>query len=849
MNSLKRTAFFFAIVLTTLSALPVFGQSRSGKSNPINWSSDGSQLWFTRKQGNQKQFIVVDVKTRSKSPAFDHQAVAKSLSQQLEKEIAADDLPINQLFFGDSENDWFLQVGKQYFSLDSKTSKLNVIERPSKISKQPRLFRPARQGYNGEATDLVIENQTDKTIALFWLDPRNREVDYGSVKPNEKWQQNTYAGHVWVIKVDGKLKGCYETKSNDHLVIDDEILENVKRESSRRPRRSTRRSRGNFSDRVSPDRKWDATVRDHDLWLKANKADGSKATESKGTRLTDYGTKLRTFQRIGSGTRWSKPSDDSDRGDFHWSPDSKHLVAYQTKRVDEPRVHYVESTPKDGLQPKLRSYQYPKPGDELLVQTLHLFSVNSGKEIPVSDELFANPFWTRFLGWSESGESFRLLYNQRGHQVMRLLEVTAATGKVKTIIEEKSDTFIQYSDRGKSVFEELTNEEILWASERSGWNHLYRFNRKTGDLINAVTKGDWNVKRILEIDREKKLIQFVAVGVHEDQDPYHEHLCSVNFDGTNFRILTDGDGTHSVEFIQDQKYFIDTYSRVDMAAVKELRETKTGDLIVELGRQDTKRLFGNRRLTERFVAKGRDGKTDIWGIIHWPRDFDPNKKYPVVENIYAGPHDHHVPKSFRARYGHQLRIADAGMIVVQIDGMGTAWRSKAFHDVCFKNLRDAGFPDRIAWMKAAAETFPQMDITRVGIYGGSAGGQNAMAALLWHNDFYKVAVADCGCHDNRMDKIWWNEQWMGWPVDKSYVENSNKENANLLKGNLMLTVGELDQNVDPATTTQVIHELIKHDKDFEFVLIAGKGHGAGESPWAAKKRLNFLKRHLKVDGQ
>ena len=293
---------------------------------------------------------------------------------------------------------------------------------------------------------------------------------------------------------------------------------------------------------------------------------------------------------------------------------------------------------------------------------------------------------------------------------------------------------------------------------------------------------------------------------------------------------------------------------MDQASVKELRDSDTGALIAILQEQNTQKLFGSRRLTERFVAKGRDGVTDIWGIIHWPKNFDPGKQYPVVENIYAGPHSHHVPKSFRTRYGSRHAIADAGMIVVQIDGMGTAWRSKAFHDLCYKNLRDAGFPDRIAWIQAAAEKYPQMDLQRVGIYGGSAGGQNALAALLWHNDFYKVAVADCGCHDNRMDKIWWNEQWMGWPIDASYSENSNMENAHLLKGDLMLLVGELDRNVDPASTIQVVRQLIKHGKDFEFVLVAGAGHGAAETAWGSKKRLNFLKRSLQVqapegDGQ
>ena len=216
----------------------------------------------------------------------------------------------------------------------------------------------------------------------------------------------------------------------------------------------------------------------------------------------------------------------------------------------------------------------------------------------------------------------------------------------------------------------------------------------------------------------------------------------------------------------------------------------------------------------------------------------------MVENIYAGPQGFFTPKAFQTRYGHQQRIADMGMIVVQCDGMGTAGRSKAFHDVCWRNLRDAGFPDRIAWIKAAAEKFPAMDLSRVGIYGGSAGGQNAMGALLWHNDFYKVAVADCGCHDNRMDKIWWNEQWMGWPVGKEYEENSNAVNAHLLKGKLMLIVGELDSNVDPASTMQVVGALQKADKDFDLVIIVGSNHGAAESPYGSRRRAEFLARNL-----
>jgi dipeptidyl aminopeptidase/acylaminoacyl peptidase len=248
-------------------------------------------------------------------------------------------------------------------------------------------------------------------------------------------------------------------------------------------------------------------------------------------------------------------------------------------------------------------------------------------------------------------------------------------------------------------------------------------------------------------------------------------------------------------------------------------------------------------LPEPFAAKGRDGKTDIFGVIYRPSHFSPKKKYPVVEAIYAGPHGQFVPKDFGAFHGPQ-RLAELGFIVVQIDGMGTNWRSKAFHDVCWKNLKDAGFPDRIAWMQAAAIKYPFMDLFRVGIYGGSAGGQNAMRAVLDHADFYKAAAADCGCHDNRMDKVWWNEAWMGWPVDESYAKNSNVTDAHKLGGKLLLTVGMLDRNVDPSSTMQVVDALIKADKDFEFIAFPSGGHGAGGSPYGTRRREEFFVQHL-----
>jgi dipeptidyl aminopeptidase/acylaminoacyl peptidase len=382
-------------------------------------------------------------------------------------------------------------------------------------------------------------------------------------------------------------------------------------------------------------------------------------------------------------------------------------------------------------------------------------------------------------------------------------------------------------------------------SERDGWCHLWLYNSKTGKVKNQITKGQWPVREVLQVDEATKEIWFLASGLREKEDPYHEHLCRVNFDGSGFKQLTSGDGNHRVEFSPNRNFFIDTCSRADMPPVMELRRSSDGGLVCDLEKVDASALLAaGWTMPERFVAKGRDGQTDIHGVIVKPSNFDPAKKYPIVENIYAGPHGAFAPKEFSRLMGHHA-IAELGFIVVQMDGMGTNHRGKAFHDVCWKNLKDAGFPDRKLWIKEAAKTRPWMDLSRVGIYGGSAGGQNAMRALLDHHDFYHVAVADCGCHDNRMDKIWWNEQWMGWPVDESYVKSSNKEDAHKLQGHLLLIVGELDTNVDPASTTQVVAALQKAGKGFDFMPIAGTGHGAAETPYGSRLRMEFLVRHLK----
>lgn len=568
----------------------------------------------------------------------------------------------------------------------------------------------------------------------------------------------------------------------------------------------------------SPDGKLTAFTKEYNVWLRDTKTKEETQLSTDGTAEDSYGRVI-------------------------WAPDSKRLIAIKTKAGGDRRVTLVESSPRDQLQPKTSTYAYLKPGDPIPLPKPHLFDVANRKEIVVADTLFPNPWSVGYERWSDDGKRFYFVYNQRGHTVMRLLAVEAATGKVTAVINEECDTFFDYSNKLYVRFLD-GGKDVLWMSERDGWNHLYLVNLATGEA-KVVTSGKWVVRGVERVDDKTREVWFRALGVHPDQDPYHVHYCRINLDGTGFTTLTDGDGTHSAEFSPDRKYFIATYSRVDLPPVTELRRASDGKKVTDLEKADAAALLKTGwRYPERFTAKGRDGETDIHGYIVRPSNFDPAKKYPVIEHIYAGPHDHHVRKSFNPAPSEQ-RMAELGFIVVKIDGMGTNWRSKAFHDVCWKNLGDSGFPDRVKWIKAAAEKHTEMDLSKgVGIFGGSAGGQSSTRAMLAHGDFYKVAVSDCGCHDNRMDKIWWNELWMSWPVGPHYAEQSNVTQAHKLTGKLMLVVGELDNNVDPSSTMQVANALIKADKDFDLLIVPGAGHGAAESPYGNRRRMDYFVRHL-----
>ena len=555
---------------------------------------------------------------------------------------------------------------------------------------------------------------------------------------------------------------------------------------------------------------------------------------------------------------------------IQWSPDSRYVAVNRIRPIEKRFVYYVESSPADQLQPILHKQEYAKPGDELAQKTPYIFEVATGKAVTPEPALIANQYNLTTPQWCQDSHAVRFEYNQRGHKLYRIYEM-AVGGDTRTLIEEREEKYVRYSNNFRRDL--YGDSLILWLSERDGYPHLYLFDTrlsprppyKGGSRIHrkqssstsrsdhslpyreggvrVLTSGPWCVRKVLHVDEEKGFIIFTANGRNPNEDPYHIHYYRIGLDGKGLIDLTPEPAHHNARFNSDYTAFIDTYSTVDSAPVTKVRSLTPIDEAVLSHADITPLLSEGWTAPEVFVAPGRDGKTPMWGIIQRPSNFDPTKRYPIIEYIYSGPGDSYVPKSFLPYNNYTTALAELGFIVVQLDAMGTSNRGKKFEEVCYKNLKDAGFPDRIAWIKAAARKYSYMDIDRVGIYGCSAGGQESTAAVLFHGDFYKAAYSACGCHDNRMDKIWWNEQWMGYPVDSSYIECSNVENAYRLERPLMLVVGELDDNVDPASTMQVADALIKANKPFELVVIPGAHHTVGEA-YGEHKRFDFFVKNL-----
>ncbi len=807
----------------------------------LHWMGDDDRrLWFRQQTSlDSHRFVLVDTEQGSLHDAFDHQRLANALSERTQTTLSPQQLPLRQLdFAADVSSVAFAYAGKTWhYDLVSET--LETAEESFADTGLPPLRRLHASRSGGQSSNITFINERDHDVVLMWLDLQGQLQRYASVPAGQRYDQHTFEHHVWLV-TDPQQQPLTAVEASAQSAEFRITPEATAPQPLAAP--AARRSRPSRGGNTSPDRRSRILLDGDNVVLQRaaqTATDESETDESE----TEGGAHSNRFVVGVSETLVVPDGQGRFGGRMFWAPDSKYCMLLRTTEVQQRQVTMVDSAPDDQLQPRVEQFGYTKPGDPLERSHLYLCDIEAGTLQAIDDTLFDNPFSLNRFEWKADSSAFRFIYNQRGHQRLSVIEVEPRTALPRVVVENTSSTFVDYA--GKQFLQFLdSRDELIWMSERDGWNHLYLIEQSSGETIRQLTQGEWVVRGVERVDPETRTVWVSAGGFYPDQDPYQRHLLRISMDDAQVTPLTAGDGDHQWEYSPTGKWVIDRYSRVDMPPVTELRRSDDGTLVCTLSTADWSPLLETGwRAPEPFVAKGRDGTTDIYGVIVRPHDFDPDQQYPVLESIYAGPHSAFVPKSFGLHRG-LADLADLGFVVVKIDGMGTSHRSKAFHDVCWKNLADSGFPDRIAWLRSAAETYPQLDLTRVGIWGGSAGGQSALGALLNHGDFYHAAVADCGCHDNRMDKIWWNELWMGWPVGPHYADQSNVTRAHQLRGDLMLTVGELDHNVDPASTMQVVDALIKADKDFELVVFPGRDHGAGESAYGKRRRADFFVRKL-----
>jgi len=592
----------------------------------------------------------------------------------------------------------------------------------------------------------------------------------------------------------------------------------------------------------SPDGKWIAFVRDHDLYVRS-------VESGREVRLTDDGERDRAYATpVPSPTLMVRERTETPAMDplVFWSPDSRRLATYRIDTRGAGTLSMVQHAPPDRVRPRHYTYFYPLPEDSVLpTGDLFLFAVDDWAPVrvpiaPVVMQYYNAPARPR---WSEDGARLSLIVTDRGYTRRQVLEIDGATGAPRLVLEEAGEPYVDVY--GGTMLRTLAGGDVIWGSERDGWTHLYLYDGASGAIRRQLTTGPWVVRDLAHVDDDTGTLLFVAAGREAGRDPYLRHLYRTDLTGRAPRLLTPENADHDVAVSPTGTYVVDTYSRPDIEPVSVLRRARDGAVVLELERADASRLLATGwRRPEPFAATARDDSTDIYGLLWWPSTFDSTKRYPVVEQIYTGPHGFFVPKTFSAYRSTAQAIAELGFVVVQVDGLGTNGRGKTFHLWSWKNLGDGGLPDHIAALRQLAERYDFLDLTRVGIYGHSAGGYDAAHAMLTHPEFYKVAVSSAGNHDHRMDKAVWNTQWMGWPIGDHYRAQSNVTLAGNLQGKLLLAAGDVDENVPVSATLQLVNALIEANKDFDLLILPNQTHNLGRHAYFQRRRWDFFVTHL-----
>jgi len=598
---------------------------------------------------------------------------------------------------------------------------------------------------------------------------------------------------------------------------------------------------------LSPDKKLGAFIRDWNLWVR-DMATGAE------TQLTTDGVKDYGYATDNAG--WQH----SDAAILLWSPDSTKIATFQQ---DQRKTGEMYLVPVTNSHPTLKAWKYPLVGDkdvtmiervviDVPTKRLVRFKMppDQHRSTLCDDVACRGSGWVD-VEWSPDDSHIAFVSTSRDHKQEWLRIADTASGEVREVMSETAPKFYE-SGNGKVNWHYLPkSNEILWFSERDDWGNLYLYDLTTGQLKNQITHGPGNVTQVLYVDEKTRTVYFVGVGKERDRDPYFEHFYSVHFDGTGLKLLTPENADHNIKVSNDGRYFVDSYSTPTEPQTTVVRNSD-GKTVMEVAKQDISKLLANGWVAPIPIkVKARDGKTALYGFMFKPSKFDASKKYPIINNVYPGPQIGSCGnREFRAAHGDMQSLAELGFVVVCIDGMGTPWRSKTFHEAYYANLGDNTIPDQLSGMKDLAAQYSFIDLDRVGMYGHSGGGNATAAAMFHYPDFFKVGIAESGNHDERDYEDDWAEKWAGVEVKNAdgtsnYDSQANQNYAKDLKGHLLLAHGTMDDNVPPNNTMLVVDALIKANKDFDLLLIPNVAHGYGPaSQYMMRRRWDYFVRYL-----
>ncbi|GII95417.1 S9 family peptidase [Sinosporangium siamense] len=609
---------------------------------------------------------------------------------------------------------------------------------------------------------------------------------------------------------------------------------------------TSRGHRPGLHETPSPDGKWVAFVREHNLWVREivtgaeHRLTGDGTADFAYAKCPDASSPRVLFERLGV---QGPPM-------LLWSPDSRRIATHRLDTAGLPSAYLIDAAPLDGGRPRLRTSHYPVPGDakvptaELVVVSVPHGTLVRSEGAPLHAEYV--PPEMAGMAWSEKGDKLYYYDTDRFFRRLSLYELDAATGDVRLLAEDHHEKRVDGNPSGgPPISRVLSNGDVVWFSQRDGWGHLYLYAAEGGEPV-RLTSGEWVVKEILHVDEKNGTVLFAASG-HVAGDPYPRQIFSAGLDGTGLTRLTDDVLDHAAVVSPSGKYLVDVASFVDVPPVTSVRNL-AGEVVVELEVADVGDLVAlGWRGPERVRVRAADGVTEIYGTLFFPLDFDPGRSYPVVEHVYPGPQIHRVAPGFGdPSWSEVFAVAALGFIVVTLDGRGTPGRSKAFHDESYGRMGEAGAThDHVAGITELAATRPYMDLTRVGVFGHSGGGYAAARSILAHPDFYHVGVASSGNHENDLYCAGWAELYQG-PYDKElYQDVNNSLLAHRLKGKLFLVHGDGDDNVFPYHTMRLVDALIRAGKDFDLLLIPGAEHGLfGYEGYVAKRTWDYFVRHL-----